>query len=96
MRALSWAREMGFSNIVLEGDAFSVIRKINCQNLDFSPIGAYVEERKSLKVLFQHCSLQHIVRNENLVSHLLAQHGLSLDEEFVWIEYMPAFLHDSL
>ncbi|OMO99000.1 reverse transcriptase [Corchorus capsularis] len=96
VRALSWAREMGFHRIILEGDALNIIRKINSHESDFSPIGAYVEEARSLKILFQNCSLQHIGKSGNMVAHHLAQHGLSINEKIVWIEDMPLWLHDSL
>ncbi|OMO59710.1 reverse transcriptase [Corchorus capsularis] len=96
VRALSWSREMGFSAVVIEGDALSIIRKINSLSLDFSPVGAYVKEAKSLKVLFSSCVVQHIGRNGNSVAHDLAKHGLLLDDEIVWMEDVPPWLHDSL
>ncbi|OMP03760.1 hypothetical protein COLO4_10225 [Corchorus olitorius] len=90
VRALSWAREMGFGGIIVEGDALSIIRKLNSPNLDFSPVGAYIEEAKSLSVLFRRCCFQYINRNGNLVAHVLAQHSLSLGEEIVWVDDVPS------
>ena len=49
VRVVEWAREMGFTRIVVKGDALRIIKGINNPNPDLSPIGAYIEEAKLAK-----------------------------------------------
>ncbi|OMP04092.1 hypothetical protein COLO4_09952 [Corchorus olitorius] len=42
LKAISWARDMGFTDIVLEGDALTIIKKANSSGQDISPVGPIV------------------------------------------------------
>ncbi|OMO67981.1 hypothetical protein COLO4_29952 [Corchorus olitorius] len=46
LKAITCARHMGFSRIILEGDALTVIRKVNSEDTDLSPIAAYIADLK--------------------------------------------------
>ncbi|OMP05945.1 hypothetical protein COLO4_08437 [Corchorus olitorius] len=52
LKAIIWARDMGFSRIMLEGDALTVIKKVNSGEYDFSPLGVYIAELKEARNWF--------------------------------------------
>ena len=43
-RALAWAKAMGFSCVIVEGDALSLVNKLNAMGTDLSCIGHLVED----------------------------------------------------
>ncbi|OMO61292.1 hypothetical protein CCACVL1_23617 [Corchorus capsularis] len=43
-KAILWARDMGFRDVVLEGDSLTIIRKVNSSSPDLNPIGPYIEQ----------------------------------------------------
>ncbi|XVF38353.1 hypothetical protein REPUB_Repub20aG0094100 [Reevesia pubescens] len=50
--ALIFARELGFNKIILEGDALTIIKKMQTDNKDLSPIGVLIEEATYLCIMF--------------------------------------------
>ncbi|OMO89542.1 hypothetical protein COLO4_19706 [Corchorus olitorius] len=86
LKAIQWAREMGFRRIVMEGDALTVIKKINENTTDFSPIGAYIADLKTSRCWFETCSFVHVGRQGNQAADRLANLGKTLVDEQVWIE----------
>ena len=88
-RALIWAREMGFSRIIVEGDSLSLINKLKGTGMDFSPIGHLVDDSKQLRKDFSHCLFSHVKRDGNHVAHKLARLGLVLDNDSYWMEELP-------
>ncbi|OMO99660.1 hypothetical protein COLO4_13164 [Corchorus olitorius] len=89
LKAITWAKDMGFNNIVLEGDALSIIRKVTASMPDFSPIGVYIAEIKVLSSSFVSCLFSHVHRDGNVIAHDLASLGSSLSETRIWIEEVP-------
>ncbi|XVF59274.1 hypothetical protein PTKIN_Ptkin07bG0262500 [Pterospermum kingtungense] len=92
--ALELRRDLGFSRIIVEGDAMGIISKLNSNIRDFSPTGNLIEEAKRLMTGFQSCLAQHVGRHSNKATHQLAQTGLVTREHYVWIEDCPEFLKD--
>ncbi|OMO51638.1 hypothetical protein CCACVL1_29675 [Corchorus capsularis] len=89
LKAICWARDMGFHDIIMEGDARSIITKVNSTQHDFSPIDPYIADLKFLSSLFRSCVFTHVIRAGNAVAHSLATLGLSLDTDAYWIEEVP-------
>ncbi|XWS36443.1 hypothetical protein CRYUN_Cryun20dG0086400 [Craigia yunnanensis] len=87
------AQQMGFYNVENEGDALGVIKKIQEKEADMSPIGVLIEEARVRKSL-QFCKFTHIGRLGNMVAHMLAKHGLELEEDRFWMEDCPDFVKD--
>lgn len=48
LRAVIFATDMGFRDICLEGDSQDIIKAINSNSIDFSPVGHLIEETKAL------------------------------------------------
>ncbi|XWS63255.1 hypothetical protein CRYUN_Cryun06bG0079500 [Craigia yunnanensis] len=79
------AQQMGFYNVEIEGDALGVIKKIQGKEVDMSPIGTLIEEARVRKRSFQFNKFTYIGRLGNMVAHMLAKHGLELEEySFGW------------
>ncbi|XWS36283.1 hypothetical protein CRYUN_Cryun20dG0072100 [Craigia yunnanensis] len=57
-----------------------------------SPIGTLIDEEKARKRCLRFCKFTHSRRTSNMAAHLLAKHGLDLEEDRIWIEYYPDFL----
>ena len=88
-KALVWARDMGFSCILVEGDALGLMNKLTTTDHDFSLVGPYVEEAKRAAASFASCRFTHTRRLFNQTAHLLAKFGLGLDTEMCWMEELP-------
>ncbi|XVF81296.1 hypothetical protein PTKIN_Ptkin15bG0144000 [Pterospermum kingtungense] len=77
---------LGFTDIILEGDALSIVKGINDVGEDLSPIGVILQEAKQRKTSFRQCQVVHVARYANNVAHMLAKFGLTCDVERIWIE----------
>lgn len=84
VRALTWAAEMGFRDIVVEGDAIGAVQKLNSTDDSFSAV-----TNRNLKLQFRACLFSHVRRGGKIIAHELAKHALSLDSFIVWIEDVP-------
>ncbi|XVF85388.1 hypothetical protein PTKIN_Ptkin17bG0113900 [Pterospermum kingtungense] len=89
MFALEFAVDLGFTDIILEGDALSIVKGINDVGEDLSPIGVILQEAKQRKTSFRQCQVVHVARSANNVAHMLAKFGLTCDVERIWIEESP-------
>ncbi|OMO87392.1 hypothetical protein COLO4_20671 [Corchorus olitorius] len=81
VKAMEWSRDMGFKDIVIEGDALTIIQKVNSLALDFSPIGPYIADLKLLCSFFNTCNFSHVKRDGNAVANCLAKFGSSLSAD---------------
>ncbi|OMP08765.1 hypothetical protein COLO4_06144 [Corchorus olitorius] len=89
IKAMEWSRDMGFKDIVIEGDALTIIRNVNSFALNFSPIGPYIADLKLLCSLFNSCIFSHVKRDDNAVANCLAKYGTSLSADMFWMEEVP-------
>ncbi|XVE95505.1 hypothetical protein REPUB_Repub02eG0103200 [Reevesia pubescens] len=81
--ALELAHELGFTNIVLEGDALGVLNSLKNSKPDLSAIGTIVEEARSFLSLFYNCEVCHVSRWKNQAAHLFAKYALQCNEDFI-------------
>ncbi|MBA0626374.1 hypothetical protein Godav_004052 [Gossypium davidsonii] len=80
-QAIWFGAELGFLRSDIEGDALSVIKKIQSEEDDRSEIRAYILDAKRLKSYFISCRFRHAWRQMNKVAHLLAKEGLGMEED---------------
>ena len=83
---------MGFTSIILEGDALSVINKIKSPFPSLSDIGNLIQDVKDLMKFFSECRIQHVRREANEAAHLLGKSACFVEEELYWVEDYPEFL----
>ncbi|XP_042954577.1 uncharacterized protein LOC122290987 [Carya illinoinensis] len=88
-RSMEVCRELGFWDIILEGDAKNVIDRVNSATEDESEWGQIITDLKTVLGRCDGWSLNFIHREKNGVAHFLAKMALNLDEERCWIEEGP-------
>ncbi|XVE84650.1 hypothetical protein DITRI_Ditri17bG0029900 [Diplodiscus trichospermus] len=96
LRALDFASNMGYCNFELEGDALTIIRKLQSNTLDLSHIWIIIEDGKLKLDSFTSCKIMHTAREGKWVAHHLAKFGLNVSEDHVWMEDIPNFVIDSV
>lgn len=69
------AEEIGFYEIQVEGDALTVIRKLNLETKDRSCIRVYIQEIKRKSLGFIIIKFKHVPRVANIVAHGMAMEG---------------------
>ncbi|XWS70121.1 hypothetical protein CRYUN_Cryun03dG0022000 [Craigia yunnanensis] len=71
LNALKFASHMGFTSIELEGDAVSIIKKLQSHEPNLSTISLLIDEARVKALTFNLCSFKHIGRNGNTLAHIL-------------------------
>ena len=89
IRAMEFAHHMGFTNVLIEGEALYIIKLINQADQDLSGIGNLIEEAKTATRKFLLCRTHHTKKEGNSVAHSLAKLTLLLEEDLFWIEECP-------
>ncbi|XP_065630298.1 uncharacterized protein LOC136067864 [Quercus suber] len=99
-KALSFAHELGFQNVILEGDALHLIQALKSQKQSLCPLGLLVEDEKIYSSHFQRVLYSHVKRNSNRVAHNLVRHAISILNFQVWIEdvhsHIVSVLHSDI
>ena len=92
-KAVEFAMDAGFTNLVIEGDNAAVIKAIASPWLDRSRLGHIYDDICTLATGFRSCIIGCVKRSDNFVTHSLAHFASHLDEELVWLEESlpPAF-----
>ena len=68
-RGLFFAQQMGFTKIILEGDAHSVILKILQPDPSLSNISNLIDDTKNIMKNFYCCQVHHVRREANVATH---------------------------
>ncbi|MBA0763092.1 hypothetical protein Gotri_012608 [Gossypium trilobum] len=66
----------GFSEVIVDRDNLTVIKKIHVQEIDRSVLSAYIIDAKKTSEDFSGCMFRHVTRNKNELAHILATKGL--------------------
>ena len=65
--------ETGTTKLVIEGDAKTVIRALQCGGWERAQGGHQIKDISTIKNSFQSISFSHVGRQGNVVAHALAQ-----------------------
>ena len=100
-KAVEFATDAGFSELVIEGDNSNVMKALSSSLVDRSLLGNVVDDVRHLVCGMQWVSFSCIRRGGNRVAHALSQHARNISEDVFWIEDSPplaltALYHDSL
>ena len=98
-RAILFAKEVGLTSVVFEGDAANIIRDLRSSETLHSAYGLVIEDAKTMLRDFQAYSLSHTRRSGNMVAHALARRASNCQNRLVWMEAVPpdisnVLLHD--
>ena len=88
-KALEFALNSGFSNLVVEGDNVMVMKAIVSPHLNRSRLGHIYDVISTLASGFRSFYVNCIKRNANAVAHCLARYASQLVEDVVWMKESP-------
>ena len=100
-KTLEFAIDVGFSDLIIEGDNVSVMRAVASNCMDGSRLGNVLEDIHWLVRGLRWSSVSCVKRSANTVAHSLARFARNVLDELVWIEDSPqpareALYNDSL
>ncbi|RHN73700.1 putative ribonuclease H-like domain-containing protein [Medicago truncatula] len=87
--AIQFSYDMGFRNIIVEGDSLIVVKALKAHSNDNSYFGLVINDCKSLSCLFSSFLVSHVRRGGNSIAHALAKFALD-STDFVWIKEIPS------
>ena len=95
-KALEFAVDAGFTELLVEGDNVSVMQTILRSRLNWSRLGHLYEDKKHLCAGLRVVSVGWVGRTANGVAHCLTQFAYGLVDEIVWLEESPPPALDAL
>ena len=93
---LQLARDMGFQDIILEGDSLILVRALCGLSSPPSTIDSMVVGMQLLCSDFRTVYISHVRRQGNKPAHILAKYALGINESVVWIEESPCCIEQAL
>ncbi|KAK8558624.1 hypothetical protein V6N12_041925 [Hibiscus sabdariffa] len=87
--AVNFARDLGFTRVVIEGDSLTVIKKCQSENIDASLISPLIVDIKEVSKVFVSVSYGFVHREANGAAHVLAQEGKMYSSPMYWMEETP-------
>ena len=95
-KALEFAIDAGFSELIVEGDNSVVMSTISSNKPNWSRLGVIYDDIGCLAASLSYVSFTCIRCNANSVAHSLARYANGLVEEVVWLEDSPPPARDAL
>ena len=95
-KALEFAIDAGFTEIILEGDNAMVMKMISQAQPDLSRLGLIYEDIWCLAASFRSISSNCVRCSANSVAHALARFARLIDDEIIWLEEDPPPAVDAL
>ncbi|GMJ04276.1 hypothetical protein like AT3G09510 [Hibiscus trionum] len=89
VQGLHLALDLGFDQIVVEGDSRSIISKLVAASPDSSEAATLVMEAKGLSLNFRRCDFVFVHRSGNSVAHALSKYRQSVDFDHFWVDEVP-------
>ena len=86
LKAITFAREFGFRNAIIEGDSLGLIKALKSTEGSLSPTGLLVDDVKRVAISFERLLYSHVKRNGNRVAHSLAKNTLRIPDLQVWMK----------
>ena len=89
-RAVEFAIDAGFSELVMEGDNVAVMTSLSHYGSNMSRLGHIVHDIQWLATGLRWAYFSHVKRSANSVAHLLARHAKNVVEDIIWMEETPS------
>jgi ribonuclease HI len=89
LQAVQFCKEVGFWDIIFEGDATQVVKEITIQSSSFSKVDHFIESIYLEKQLFRSAKFQAIPRTCNMAAHTLAKEATANFVDLCWLEDTP-------
>jgi hypothetical protein len=85
---------LGFTKVVLEGDSLEVVKALQTEGPYWSRFGLMINDAKILLNSLSEWRVCHVKRMGNKAAHILAKHGLTVDDDHLCSADFPFFIHD--
>lgn len=92
--ALSWLKQQGLDNIILELEALNVVNALNNNIPMLSPIGLILFDCTHLMSFFNNLRLLYVNGSVNRVAHLLAKAVESSTCRGIWTRFCLSLIRD--
>jgi ribonuclease HI len=93
-RAVLLCRDLGLSNIVLEGDSKIVVSEINGSSQCLSSFGHIVESTREQLRTFPFAEVQYTGRNANQATHVPSKSSVKFNINCVWMDETFSYIHN--
>lgn len=84
LQATLFCKNLGFKNIIIEGDALQVVHGIQRSYELDTCTGMIMVDTKSILANFDNWSVQHVGRNKSKVAHALGKNTLGIRNKCHW------------
>uniref|UniRef100_A0A7N2RFA1 Reverse transcriptase zinc-binding domain-containing protein n=1 Tax=Quercus lobata TaxID=97700 RepID=A0A7N2RFA1_QUELO len=88
-RALEFAIDIGFSELVIEGDSAQVLNSLRSTATNLSRLGHIFDDIQCLMAGLLWVEVKLVSRNANGAPHSLARYAKNIVEDVVWLEDSP-------
>ena len=95
-KALEFAVDAGFSELIVEGDNINVMRAVSSSTMNFSMLGNVIAAIRCILCGLRGVSISCVKREGNQVAHVLAKFAKGLDEDLFWMEEVPQVAMESM
>ena len=95
-KALEFAMEAGFSNLIIKGDNSNVMRALSASAINNSLYGHVVDDIRAYLSSWQSVGLNYVKREGNMVAHSLARFARNIVDVLYWTEDEPPLAVDAL
>ena len=95
-RAIEFAVEAGFRELIIEGDNATVMKTIMSSDINLSRLGHIYKDIGCMVLTLQTCSFSCVKRTANSAAHALAKYARQVEDEVVWLEESPPPILEAL
>nr|XP_023876930.1 uncharacterized protein LOC111989372 [Quercus suber]XP_023878530.1 uncharacterized protein LOC111990982 [Quercus suber] len=95
-KAIEFVVDVGFSELVIEGDNSSTMKAISYLQDDHSMLGNVIVDIHHLIRNLQWVRIECARRGENRVAHVLAQFARNISHDMYWMEDVPPIAREAL
>ena len=88
-KAMEFAVDAGFSDLIIEGDNAEVMKAISSPRVNCSRLGHIYDDIRCLTAGLRAWSTSWVRRSANGAAHSLAQFAREIENEIVWLEDSP-------
>ncbi|XP_042944721.1 uncharacterized protein LOC122278607 [Carya illinoinensis] len=96
LKAVQFARDLGLSKAVLEGDSLQTIQALQRDQEVWCSSNMFLFEAKLGLVKFARWEVSHVRRDGNVVTHILVKNALYISDCIIIMEEYPTYISSSL
>nr|XP_023880239.1 uncharacterized protein LOC111992600 [Quercus suber] len=89
-KVVEFTVDVGFFELIIEGDSISVMKAFSSSSLDLSVVGNVVADIQWLIRGLKRVLINWVKRDCNRVAHVLAKYASNLNKDIIWMEDAPS------